>query len=147
MWDSSGGSRNSTYYIGQSGQQDDKDKKGRRGRKGATIKVKFDKVGKRGPEWVGRIKNEEIVASEWFTTRTRCLLRANHDVVANSDKELGQTHMVKMRIDTGDQTLIKLKPYRTPIHKRPLVEEPVQGKGRDDQAIWVTLELSHIGSG
>lgn len=71
-------------------------------------------------------KNEEIVASEWFRTRTGCLLRANHDVVAHSDKELGQTHMVKIRIDTGDQTLIKLKPYRTPIHKRPLVEEPVQ---------------------
>lgn len=52
------------------------------------------------------------------------MLRANEDMVANSDKELGQT--VKMRIDTGEHCLtIKLRLYRTLIHKKGLVEEAI----------------------
>ena len=31
-----------------------------------------------------------------------------------------------MRIDTGDHLPIKLRPYRTPIHKRKLVKEAVR---------------------
>lgn len=31
-----------------------------------------------------------------------------------------------MQINTGDQMSIKLRPYRTPIHKKPLVEEAVK---------------------
>lgn len=31
-----------------------------------------------------------------------------------------------MRIDTGDHSPIKLRPYRIPMHKRPLVEEAVR---------------------
>ena len=42
-----------------------------------------------------------------------------------TDKELEQTKTVEMRIDTGDHPPIKLRPYRTPIHKRKLVEEAV----------------------
>ncbi|CAC5423266.1 unnamed protein product [Mytilus coruscus] len=37
------------------------------------------------------------------------------------DTELGQTDTVKMRIDTGDNPPVKLKPYRTPLHKREIV--------------------------
>ena len=40
-----------------------------------------------------------------------------------TDKELEQTKMMEMRIDTGDHPPIKLRPYSTPIHKRKLVEE------------------------
>ena len=42
-----------------------------------------------------------------------------------TNKELGQTKTVEMRIDTGDHPPIKLWPYKTPIHKRKLVEEAV----------------------
>lgn len=54
------------------------------------------------------------------------LLRANRDVLAKSDKELGKTHTMKMRIDTGDHPPVKLKPYLTPIHKLPLLEEDIR---------------------
>lgn len=50
------------------------------------------------------------------------LLRANRDVVA---KELGQTYTVKMKIDMFDHPL-QLKPYRTSIHKRFLMEQAVK---------------------
>ena len=54
------------------------------------------------------------------------LFRSNRDVLANSDQELGRTRTVKMKIDTGNHPPIKLKPYRTPIHKRVIVEEAVK---------------------
>ena len=54
------------------------------------------------------------------------LIQENIDVVANSDKELGRTQSVQMKIDTGNNPPLKIKPYRTPIHKRKLVEEPVK---------------------
>lgn len=50
---------------------------------------------------VKEIENEEVVASDRFKARVKDLLRANQDVVARSDKELGQTNTVIMRIDTG----------------------------------------------
>ena len=56
----------------------------------------------------------------------RKLLRDNKDRIANEDKELGQTQTVSMKIDTGDHPPIRLRPYRTPVHKRGVVEEAVR---------------------
>ena len=58
--------------------------------------------------------------------RIEYLIYKNREVVANTDKELGRTHTIQMRIDTGDHSLIKIRPYRTPIHEWKLVEEAVQ---------------------
>lgn len=67
-------------------------------------------------------------------------------MVTNSDKELGQTHTVKMKIDTGDHPPIMLRPYRTHIHKRPLVEEAVRDMLETGMTkIEVSLELSYSG--
>lgn len=57
--------------------------------------MKFDKEGKSEPKQVEKIRDNKIVAPDGFRARMGCLLRANHDLVAKSDKELGQTHMVK----------------------------------------------------
>lgn len=54
------------------------------------------------------MKDKEIVALDQLRARLVRLLRAHWDVVANLDKELGQTCTVKMRIDTGDHASIKL---------------------------------------
>ena len=56
----------------------------------------------------------------------RQLVNKNRDLVANSDKDLGQMQTVQMKIDTGDHPPIKLKPYQMPIHKRKLVEDAVK---------------------
>lgn len=89
-------------------------------------RVKFEeKQGKHVGQPEG-IADKEILAPDQFRARVGGLLRNNGDVVAKSDKELGQTHTVKMTIDTGDHPPVKLKPYRTPVHKRPLVEEAVE---------------------
>ena len=53
------------------------------------------------------------------------MLRSNREVIAMTDKELGQTKTVEMKIDNGNHPPIKLRPYRNPIHRRKLVEEAV----------------------
>ena len=44
---------------------------------------------------------------------------------AARDINLDHTDTVKMTIDTGDHPPIKLKPYRTPLNKRHIVEKAV----------------------
>ena len=53
------------------------------------------------------------------------LVRYNLDLFAEKDTELGKTHTVKMKIDTGDHKPIKLKPYRTPFTRRPIVDKAI----------------------
>ena len=71
------------------------------------------------------IKEEDLIVPERYKDDIRKLLKANGDVIANTDKELGQTGTVQMKIDATDHPTIRLRPYRTPIHKRKLVEETV----------------------
>lgn len=55
------------------------------------------------------------------------LSRVNKIVITNSDKELGwNQYTVKRKIDTGNHTLVKLRLYRTHIHKRELVGQAIQ---------------------
>ena len=74
---------------------------------------------------VNELKDEDITVPERYRRRLKGLLRNNREVIAMTDKELGQTKTVEMRIDTGYQPPIKLRPYRTPIYKRKFVEEAV----------------------
>lgn len=81
------------------------------------------------------MKKEEIIAPVKFSALVGQLLRDNRDVVAVSDKELEQTHTVKMKINTGDHAPIKLKPYWRSLDRRPLVKRGGQGHVRD-RHIW-----------
>lgn len=53
------------------------------------------------------------------------LLRDNDDLFAATDLQLGRTDAIKMKIDTGDHPPIRLKPYRTPLNQRPVVDKAV----------------------
>ena len=53
----------------------------------------------------------------------RQLVNKNRHLVDKSDKDLGQTQTVQIKIDTGDHPPIKLK---TPIHKHKLEEDAVK---------------------
>ena len=52
-------------------------------------------------------------------------MKFNLDLFVEKDTELGQTQTVKMKIDTGDHKLMKLKPYRTPFTKRQIVDTAI----------------------
>ena len=53
------------------------------------------------------------------------LLRENEDLFAATDLELGRTEAVTMKTDTGDHPPIRMKPYRTPLNQRDVVENAV----------------------
>ena len=72
------------------------------------------------------VNEKEILESFEHMESIRQLVNKYRDLVANSDNDLGQTETVQMKIDIGDHPPIKLKPYRTPIHKRKLVEYAVK---------------------
>jgi hypothetical protein len=53
------------------------------------------------------------------------LLKCNTDLFAQKDSELSHTDIVKTKIDTGDHPPIKLKPYRTALNNRKIVDEAI----------------------
>jgi len=53
------------------------------------------------------------------------LLDRNTDLFAKSDCDLGHTHLVKAKIDTGNHSPIKQRPYRLPFSQRELVQEHI----------------------
>ena len=52
-------------------------------------------------------------------------LKRHRDLFATKDSELGHTDTVKMKIETGTQQPIKLRPYRTPIQNRQVIDKAV----------------------
>lgn len=88
--------------------------------------MRYDDERKRWHNRIGEVKDEEIIAPEKFKTRKGRLLRANCDAMANSDKELRQIQTVEMWIDTGDLPPIILRPDRTLIYKKLLVQKMVK---------------------
>ena len=53
------------------------------------------------------------------------LLKANADLFAQKDSELSHTDTVKMKINTGDNPPIKLRPYRTPLNNRKVIDDAI----------------------
>ena len=53
------------------------------------------------------------------------LLHEHSDLFAESDMELGRTNVIKMGIDTGNESPIAVKPYRVPFNKRKVIDEQV----------------------
>lgn len=53
------------------------------------------------------------------------LLKKHQDLFAAKDSELGHTDTVLMKIDTGDNLPIKLRPYQIPIHNREVIDKAV----------------------
>ena len=68
---------------------------------------------------------DDVRAPEAFEDDVRDLVRGNKDLFAQSDAELGHTDTVRMKIDTGEHPPIKMKPYRTPLNKRTVIDNAV----------------------
>lgn len=71
------------------------------------------------------VSTEDINAPEEFKTKIVQLINQNKDLFANKDSELTHTSTVKMQIDTGDHPPIKLKPYRTPLNNRKIIDDTI----------------------
>ena len=47
------------------------------------------------------------------------------DLFAEKDTDLGKANVIKMSIDTGNHSPIKVRPSRTPFAKCPIVDKAV----------------------
>ena len=53
------------------------------------------------------------------------ILKTNADIFAQTDSQLSHTDTVRMKIDTGDNLPIKLRPYRTPLNNRKVIDNAI----------------------
>ena len=53
------------------------------------------------------------------------LITKNVDLFANTDVQLSHTDTVRMKIDTGEHPPIKLKPYRTQLNNRKVIDKAI----------------------
>ena len=56
----------------------------------------------------------------------------NEDIFAVSDADLGKTDLVQMKVDTGDHSPIKLRPYRVPLNLRKEVDQNIENMLNDN---------------
>ena len=67
--------------------------------------------------------SSDVDVPEEYKSRVVNFLKKNNDLFATKDSELGHTDTVKMKIDTQGHSPIKLRPYRTPINAREVVDK------------------------
>ena len=70
------------------------------------------------------LKDLNVPAECRSKNRKKLVLR-NKDLFANKASELGHTDSIKMHIDVGVNQPIKMRPYRTPIKNRGVIDKAV----------------------
>ena len=68
---------------------------------------------------------DEIDAPDKYANQIKDLLRKNADLFATKDSDLSHTDTTRMNINTGDHSPIKLRPYRTPLNNRKVIDEAI----------------------
>ena len=73
--------------------------------------------------------------------RIERLVDQNSDLFASTDADLGYASAIQMKIDTGNHPPMKMKPYRTPLNERKIVDKAI------DDVIDSTLleDQNHLG--
>ena len=74
---------------------------------------------------VSEIDSDQINESNQFRPEIGHIIYSNNHLFAKDDTSLGQTDVVKMKINTGDNPHIKLKPYRIPLQSREIVDKAI----------------------
>lgn len=72
-----------------------------------------------------KIDFKDLKVTEKYMSEIQKLITENVDLFASKDSELGHTDTVKMKVDTGKHEPIKLKPYRTPINNRQIIDNAI----------------------
>ena len=67
----------------------------------------------------------ELDVADKHRTFIEKIVLQNRDLFAQTDSELGHTNTIKMKIDTGNNPPKKMKPYRTPLNKRKIVDNAI----------------------
>ena len=73
-----------------------------------------------------KLNLSDLDVSPQYKSQIEKLIIRNQDLFANKDSELGHTETVKMQIDTRNNEPIKMRPYRTPIKNREVIDKAVK---------------------
>ncbi len=73
---------------------------------------------------IGQPTGDPMDANYWHN-RLDTLIEQNADLFATSDLDLGKTETTSMRINTGNHPPVRLKPYRTALRQKDVVEKAV----------------------
>ena len=73
----------------------------------------------------GRAWDADVDVQSHYKPQIQKFLKKNKDLFASVDSELGHIDTVTMKIDTGNNPPIKLRPYRTPIQNRQVIEKTI----------------------
>lgn len=97
--------------------------------------AKINHVGEQNVKTVGsilkgqhkecKIDLEELHVSEKYRSKVEHLLLGNQDIFASKDSDLGHTDTVKMKINTQGHEPIKMRPYRTPLQNRQVIDKAI----------------------
>ena len=66
-----------------------------------------------------------IDAPDEFMPSVQMIINKNRDVFAAHDRDLSQSSSIRMNIDTSKHPPIRLRPYKTPLNKRKVIENAV----------------------
>ena len=67
----------------------------------------------------------DVRAPDQWKEKAVQMVKDNQDLFALSDLDLSKTETVTTKIDTGDAEPIRLKPYKTPVNNRKVIEKAV----------------------
>ena len=70
-------------------------------------------------------KMKVLDVPEEYRSRIEKLFLQNKNLFATKDSELGHTETFKMQIDVGNNDPIKMRPYRTPMKNREVIDKAI----------------------
>ena len=72
-----------------------------------------------------KLNLNDLDVPQQYRPQIEKIILQNQDLFANKDSELGLTETVKMQVDVGDNEPIKMRPYRTPIKNREVIDKAI----------------------
>ena len=79
----------------------------------------------KGQKFDSTMDLKDLHVADKYRGNIEPLILRNSDLFASKDTELGHTDTVRMKIDTGSADPIKLRPYRTPLNNRKIIDETI----------------------
>ena len=79
----------------------------------------------RNKQWENKLNLNDLDVPQQYRSKIKKLILQNQDLFANKDSELGHTDTAKMQIDVGNNEPIKMRPYRTPIKNREVIDKAI----------------------
>ena len=79
----------------------------------------------KGQKFDSMMDLKDLHVADKYRDNIEPLILRNSDLFASKDTELGHTDTVRMKIDTGSADPIKLRPYRTPLNNRKIIDETI----------------------